>query len=171
MAGKELNKLSYGLYVTGVRDEANDRVTGHICDAVAQLSMGEKPQVVVSIMNKNYTKDCIEKSGEFTLSVLPDTVDPFVIGNFGFQSGKDVSKWPNVPHNVVDGLPILCEAVSYVRLKVIDKRVMDSHTAFFCEAIGGEVLHEDKTPLIYADYFKELKDLVMAAFTAFKEAQ
>jgi flavin reductase (DIM6/NTAB) family NADH-FMN oxidoreductase RutF len=171
MAGNELNKLSYGLYVTGVKDEANGRLSGHICDAVCQLSMGETPQVVVSIMKGNYTRECIEQTGEFTLSVLPETVDPFVIGNFGFQSGREVDKWPNVPHSVIDGLPVLSEAISYVRLKVIDKRVMESHTAFFCEPIGGSVLHDDKTPLLYADYFKELKNLVMEAFTAFKEAQ
>jgi flavin reductase (DIM6/NTAB) family NADH-FMN oxidoreductase RutF len=168
MAGKELSKLSYGLYVTGVWDKTNGRLTGHIVDAVAQLSMGDNPIVVVSVMNQNHTRECVENVNEFTLSVLPEDVDPFVIGNFGFQSGRDADKWTQVPHTIVDGLPYLNEAVSYIRFKVVDKRVMNTHTAFFCEPIGGEVLHEEKTPLIYADYFKGLKDKVFEAFSAHK---
>jgi flavin reductase (DIM6/NTAB) family NADH-FMN oxidoreductase RutF len=154
-----------------VRDDVNDRFAGFIIDAVAQISMGETPTVLISVMNKNYSKDCIDKAGLLNLSVLPEDVDPFVIANFGFQTSKDVEKWPNVPHSLQGGLPVLNSAVSWVQLKVTEKRVMDTHTAFFCTPIEAEVLAAGKTPLIYADYFTKLKDATLQAFKAFKEKQ
>jgi len=156
--------LTYGLYVTSVWDEANGRFGGHVIDAVAQLSMGEPPTVVASVLNTCYTQSLIEKEGVFSLSILPANVDPFVIANFGFQCGRDVSKWENVPHTLREGLPALDEAVAWVKFQVIDKRVMDTHMAFFCNPVAIEALHPDKEPLRYADYFTKLKAPAMAAF-------
>jgi flavin reductase (DIM6/NTAB) family NADH-FMN oxidoreductase RutF len=166
-----LFKLTYGLYVIGVKDEANDRPGGFIIDAVAQISMDDEPTVIVSVMNKNYSKENIDKQGVFNLSILPEDVDPFVIANFGFQTSKEVDKWVNVPHTLKAGLPVLDSAIAWVQFKVIDKRVMGTHTAFFCTPVDAEVLADGKNPLIYADYFSKLKDKTMQAFREFKEKQ
>ena len=164
-----LQKISYGLYIISVNDKTNDRNAGFVIDAVAQISMGETPTVIFSVMNKNYCKDCIDKEGIFNFSVLPEDVDPFIIANFGFQTSKEVDKWANIQHSIKFGLPIIDEAISCAQFKVIDKRVMDTHTTFFCNPVEAEVLNPEKTPLIYADYFTKLKGPVMDAFKAFKE--
>jgi flavin reductase (DIM6/NTAB) family NADH-FMN oxidoreductase RutF len=122
-------------------------------------------------MNKNYSKGCIAEQGVFNLSILPEDVDPFVIANFGFQSSKDVAKWENVPHTERAGLTTLDSAVAWTQFRVIDKRVMGTHTAFFCVPVEVEYLNKDKEPLRYADYFTKLKDPAMAAFAAWKQGQ
>jgi flavin reductase (DIM6/NTAB) family NADH-FMN oxidoreductase RutF len=169
MDTQALTKLSYGLYTVSVEDPANARPAGFIIDAVAQISMDDPPTVIVSVMNRNYSKDCIAEAGVFNLSVLPADVDPFLIANFGYQSSKDVAKWANVPHTIRAGLPVPDCAVSWAQLKVIDKRVMGTHTSFFTQPVEAELLVPDGQPLLYADYFKELKTKAMDAFTAWKE--
>lgn len=164
-------KLTYGLHVVGATDAENGRSCGFIIDAVCQLSMGDEPVVVFSVMNGNYTKDCILKERVFNLSILPDDVDPFIIANFGYQSSKNVSKWNNVDYEIKAGLPVIPSAVSWAQLKVLDHRVFDTHTAFFCTPLEAEYLNAEKTPLRYADYFTQFKDRAFAAFQAYKEKQ
>jgi flavin reductase (DIM6/NTAB) family NADH-FMN oxidoreductase RutF len=165
-------KLTYGLYVISVADALNGgRPAGFVIDAVCQVSMGEEPLVLCSVMNKNYSKGCIAQEGVFNLSVLPVDVDPFVLANFGFQSSKDVAKWENVAHELRNGLPVLPRAVSWAQLKVKDSRVLDTHTAFFCVPTEAGYLNEEKEPVRYADYFTKLKEPAFAAFQAFKEKQ
>jgi len=162
-------KLTYGLHVISVKDaEHGGRPAGFVIDAVCQLSMGEEPLVVFSVMNKNYSKDCIAKEGVFNFSILPVDVDPFIIANFGFQSSKDVSKWDNVEHEIKAGLPVLPSAISWAQFNVKDIRVLDTHTAFFCVPVEIEYLNKDKEPVRYADYFTKLKAPAFAAFEAFK---
>ena len=62
-----LYKLTHGLYVLGARDE--NRFAGSIVDAVMQVA--NKPvAIALSCSNGSYTKQCIEKDGVFSLSVL-----------------------------------------------------------------------------------------------------
>ena len=93
-----LFKLYYGLYVVGVQGEG--KFGGCIVDAVMQIEAGDKPVIMLSSLKKNQTNTLIKKSGEFTLSILAATVDPFVVANFGFQSGCDADKCANVAHSV-----------------------------------------------------------------------
>jgi flavin reductase (DIM6/NTAB) family NADH-FMN oxidoreductase RutF len=163
--------LTYGLYVISVRDPEQDRIAGFVIDAVCQISSGNEPIVLCSVMNKNYSKTCILQEGVFNLSVLPDDVDPFILANFGFQSSKDVSKWDNVVFELKEGLPIIPEAVAWTQMKVKDIREMETHTAFFCEPSIAEYLNMEKNPVRYADYFTKLKNPAFAAFQAFKAEQ
>ena len=162
-------KLTYGLHVIGVKDSLNGgRFAGFVIDAVCQVSSGQEPVVLCSVMNKNYSKDCIERERVFNLSVLPDDIDPFVLANFGFQSSKDVSKWDNVAYELKQGLPIIPAAITWTQMNVTDIKVFDTHTAFFCVPSVAEYLNEEKNPVRYADYFTTLKDPAFAAFQAYK---
>jgi flavin reductase (DIM6/NTAB) family NADH-FMN oxidoreductase RutF len=168
MDKKALEKFSYGLYVLGVKSDKG-YYGGCIIDAVAQLDMAEKPTVVCSSMKQNESNRLVHKFGEFTLSVLPEDVDPFVIANFGFQSARDVEKWPNVDFVEKDGLPYLAKAISHVRLRVTDAIELSTHTAFVCETVDAFLGEAGGAPLIYADYFTKLKDAAMTAFSDFKK--
>ena len=165
-------KLTYGLHVISVIDTpGGGRFAGFIIDAVCQVSMGEEPFVLFSVMNKNYSKDCIAREKVFNLSTLPDDVDPFILANFGFQSSRDVSKWDNVNFELREGLPVIPSAVTWAQLEVRDLREFDTHTAFFCVPKAAEYLNEEKEPLRYADYFTKLKGPAFAAFQEFKARQ
>lgn len=159
-----LFKLSYGLYVVGVKN--GDSFGGCVVDAFMQATAGDAPSVILACMNGNLTAELIEKYGEFTVSVLVENVDPFVLGNFGFQSSRDADKWANVPHHDMGGLPVLNGCAAYLRCRVTETKPMSTHKIFICsveDAVTGE-----GEPLIYGDYHKKLKGAVAAAFNEFK---
>jgi flavin reductase (DIM6/NTAB) family NADH-FMN oxidoreductase RutF len=166
MSQLALDKITYGLYVTGVQD--TNWYGGNIIDAFMQTTM-VPPTIMYSAMNKNRTTEIILEKGEFTVSALPADVHPFYIANFGFQSSRKVDKWANVPYEVVDGLPVLKDAAAYFRLKVIDSRNLQTHTLFYCEVV--DAWPGEKDPLIYADYRKSMKPLAMSSFLEFQKTQ
>lgn len=159
-----LNKITYGLFVTGVQDTS--WYGGNIIDAFMQVTV-EPATVMYSAMKKNRASEIILEKGEFTVSVLPFDVHPFVIANFGFQSSRKVDKWANVPYDVVDGLPVLRDAAAYYRCKVIDSRDLGTHTLFYCEVL--DTWMGEKESLIYADYQKSMKGAATASFMEFNK--
>jgi flavin reductase (DIM6/NTAB) family NADH-FMN oxidoreductase RutF len=169
MEEKALYKLSYGLYVTGV--ETENGLGGSVVDSVAQVSHGDPPRVAFGSMNRNFTTESIRRTGEFTLSVLGQDVDPFVIANFGFQSARDpaVKKWDNVAHTISDGLPVLDGAIAFVRLGVEEIITYDTHTLFLCAVKDAQLGEDGADPLLYAEYLQGRKDEVFAAFDRYKK--
>jgi len=165
MDQKALWNISYGLYVVGTKFDG--KFAGCIVDAFIQSTSSPVPTVILCSIQQNHTNAAIKQTGEFTVSILGTDVDPFVIGNFGFQSCRNEDKWANVPHQVKDGLPVLDKAVAYLRCKVTDAKELSTHTAFFCEVTDAWLGEGD--PLIYGNYQKEMKTRTMEAFKAFKE--
>ncbi len=165
MDNSALHKLSYGLYIAGARH--GDRLAGSVVDAVMQAAM-TPPVIALSSMKQNFSNEAVHETGEFTLSVLPTTVDPFVIANFGFQSSRNVDKWGNVPFELRDGLPVLSGCLSYMRCRVTQTVEYPSHTLFLAEAQDAW-LGQAGEPLLYASYFSDLKTQVISAFKAYQE--
>ncbi len=164
MDSKALYKISYGLYVVGTKIDGE--YAGCVVDALIQSTSAPVPTVILCSIQKNQTNTAIKQTGAFTVSILGTDVDPFVIGNFGFQSGRDTDKWSNVPHKIADGLPVLEKAVAYLRCKVTDMKELSTHTAFFCEVT--DAWQGEGAPLIYGDYQKDMKSQTMEAFKAFR---
>jgi len=167
MDEKALYKISYGLYVLGI--QADNYFGGCVIDAVAQVSGGQSPVIILGSMNNNLTNRLIKDKKEFTLSVLPENVNPFVVANFGFQSAKDADKWANVPHTVKDGLPVLDGAVAYFRCRMTEAKELATHTAFFCEVTDAWQGENSAKPLIYGDYQRGMKSAAVEAFKTFKD--
>ena len=89
MDTKALSKLTYGLYVVGTK--CGDKFGGCVVDAVMQTTT--QPQTLVICCNQgSRTRECIEETKEFTLSVLSETTNPFIIGNFGFHIAEALYK-------------------------------------------------------------------------------
>ncbi len=85
------HKLSYGVYVITSWGDGG-KPTG--CTANSAMQVTSKPATVaVSINHDNYTNECIKNSGRFAINILGEQSDPFIIGNFGFKSGKDEDKF------------------------------------------------------------------------------
>lgn len=165
MEEQALFKLSYGLYVTGVKTQ--EGFGGCIVDAVMQVTSKAPFLMMLGSMNHTYTNSVLKQTGELTLSVLPKDVDPFVIANFGFQSARNVpNKWGNVPHTMAHGLPVLTQTSAWLKMKVLDARELSTHTVFTCE-VEDAVLGSGE-PLLYGDYQAEMKPAVMEAFKQFK---
>lgn len=161
-----LYSLTHGLYILGAVD-AKGRLVGSTVDAVMQVA--NKPLVIaLSCNNNSYTKECIEQSGVFSLSVMGKTVDPFVVANFGFQSSRIVDKWNNVDYKLCNGLPFLSENIAELHCKVLQKIIYDSNTLFTAEVTGCSKTTGGE-PLTYFDYRSSFKTDVMKSFEEFKK--
>ena len=168
MEERALYKITQGLYVLSCVD-GDERFVGCTVDAVMQASF--KPTLVaISCLNTNYTRECIEKKGEFGLSVLGKDVDPFIVANFGFQSGRTIDKWNNVKFYVEDGLPYVEGNIATIKATVLEKKVFESHTMFIAEVCGCKN-NRDADILTYTDYRDYFKTDVLDAMEKFKAKQ
>jgi flavin reductase (DIM6/NTAB) family NADH-FMN oxidoreductase RutF len=163
-----LAKLSCGLYVVGVK--ASQWFGGCVVDAVVQADGGEPPILIISCLKNNLTNELLKAEKEFTLSVLPENVEPFVIANFGLQSARTANKWQNVPHTIKEGLPVLRSAAAYLRCQVTENKKLLEHTVFFCSVLDAWPGSPAK-PLIYADYRQNLQPAAREAWRKFQEEQ
>jgi len=161
-----LTKLSYGLYVTGVKNR--EGFGGCVVDAFMQTTEAPATAVLCS-MQRSLSNALIKEHSAFTLSVLPTVVDPMVIANFGFQSARAADKWAHVAHTMRGGLPVLACACAGLLLQVTDARELSTHTLFFCDIEDAWMREGD--PLLYADYQRALKPATMAAFQALRQKQ
>ena len=164
MDTKAFRSMTYGVYVIGVKN--GDGYGGCVVDALAQISSGSSPTVVLGAMKENYTTELIKRAHEFTVSVVPATIDPLTIAIFGFQSARDSEKWGNVEHSIKDGLPVLTDAVAYMRLRVNAAREFETHTAFTCDTIDAWLGDVSKKPLVYNDYYGAMRQASKDAFDA-----
>ena len=112
MKDETLFNLSYGMYAIGVKNDK--RVSACIVNTVFQVT-NTPNQIAISMNRNNYSHECIEKEGIFTVSVLSEDTSGAVIGALGFNSGRDTDKLKNIRHKIlVEGLP----AVSYTHLSL-----------------------------------------------------
>lgn len=162
-----LFKLTHGLYILGARD--GDRLVGSIVDGVMQVA--NKPLVIaLSCHNRSYTKECIETSGKFSLSVLCQTINPFIVANFGFQTSRTVDKWDKVDYFIDNNLPYLSQNLAMIEAEVIQTVVYDSNTLFLAE-VKNSCNQDQGKPLTYNDYRDYFKDDVIKSFNEYKQKQ
>lgn len=145
--------LSYGVYVVSTAD--GERPTGCIANSAMQIT-SSPATIAVSMNHDNYTNSCIEKSGKFALSILSEQSDPGIIGQFGFQSGKDVNKFDSVKHTIKEGIAVVDDSCGYIVCKIIDKMETSTHTVFLGEVIDGDTL-EAAPAMTYAYYHNVVK--------------
>jgi len=145
--------LSYGVYIISTLD--GERPTGCVANSVMQIT-SSPATIAVSMNHDNYTNSCIEKTGQFAVSVLTEQSDPGLIGKFGFQSGKDVNKFDGVDALEKEGISVISDACGYLVCKVINKMETSTHTVFLGEVIAADVL-KDEPAMTYSYYHKVVK--------------
>lgn len=146
--------MSYGVYVVSTMDQ--ERPVGCIANSIMQIT-SSPATVAVSMNHDNYTNSCIKTSGMFAFSILSEQSDPGLIGNFGFQSGKDVDKFAHTAYDMVEGMPVVKDSCGYVVCKVIDTMETSTHTVFLGEVIEGDVYEGAADAMTYAYYHKVVK--------------
>lgn len=152
-----LFKLTHGLYILGAKD--GDRYVGSVVDAVMQAA--NQPVVIcLACANTSYTKECIEKTNEFSLSVLGKDINPSVISNFGFQSSRKINKWDAVNFYDQDNLPYIDNNIATVTCKVMQKIIYESNTVFLAEVVDCSN-NRDEEVLTYGDYRNYFKIKVL----------
>lgn len=152
-----LLKLTYGLYVVGVKN--GDGFGGCVVDAVMQTTVSPCTLVLCS-SKTSLTCQRIGENKEFTLSVLPVDADPAVIARFGFQSARTADKWADTPHDLMGGLPVLKEAAARLRCRVTESKELSTHILYFCDVEEAE--DGPSKALSYTDYRDNWKDKMTA---------
>lgn len=145
--------LSYGVYIAGTMNEG--KPTGCVANSAMQVT-STPATIAVSINHGNFTHDCIEKSGMFSLSIMPENTDASLIGRFGYQSGRDTDKYEGIDFQYVEGMPVISSSCGHFVCRVINKMESETHTVFLGEVISYDVLQEG-TPMTYSYYHKVLK--------------
>jgi len=166
MDDKALFSIPCGLFVVGAR--CGEGHSGCIVDAFIQ-STAFPASVILCSQKQTRTNECIRETGEFSVSVLREDVDPLVIAMFGFQSTRHIQKWPHVPHAMRRGLPVLQSVAAWYVCNVLVAHDLGTHTLFHCGLLEAEL--GEGVPLTYGHYRAHLRQATAAAFQAFKKAQ
>lgn len=150
-----LQKLSYGLFVLTAREGEKDN--GCIVNTVMQLTDTPK-QIMVGVNKNNYTHDMIKRTGIFNVSVLTQEATFWIFQHYGFQSGRDVDKFQNIPEfRTQNGIRYVEGCTNAVLSgKVISTVDCGTHTLFIAEVVDAHML--SATPSVtYQYYFDHIK--------------
>jgi Conserved protein/domain typically associated with flavoprotein oxygenases, DIM6/NTAB family len=149
-----LFKISYGLYVvcSGNKEHGN----GFICNTVMQVT-ADPVQLAVCCNKNNYTAEFIAHSGVLSISVLPESVSPELIGTFGYQSGRDKDKLQgfDVSYGTNDVPVLVSEAIATIEGKVKHTIDVGTHLIYICEITEATLL-SNANPITY-DYYRKIK--------------
>lgn len=155
MNQKAFFQLSYGLYVAAAK--ADSKMNGCIINTVTQIT-DEPKQVAVAINKKNLTCDLVQKSGMLSISVLSESAPFSLFQHFGFQSGRDVDKFVDVPFQMTrQELPYLKEhTAAYFDCKVVSSQDLGTHMLFIALVTDADVISDEK-PMTYSYYHEFVK--------------
>ncbi len=143
-----MQTISTGVYVIGVSD--GDRTNAFTASSVIPVSF--KPVMVAITVGIDHASRPLLRSGKaFTINVLKnDQID--LAGHFGTVSGRDADKLGDVRWRPgLNGAPILLEALAYLECERLDMVPAGDHELVLGEVIGGELLANGATPLLYRD--------------------
>ncbi len=148
-------KISYGLYV--ISSEHEGIKSGYVANTAFQVT-SEPPQIAISCNKNNFTCHLIERSGQFSISILNQASKADIIGLFGYKSGTDINKFEKAEFIYSKAsTPVLTQdCIAWFDCRV--KQVVDtgSHLLFIGEIIENELLDKDAEPLTYA-YYRDVK--------------
>ena len=151
---KAFYALSYGLYIVASKKE--ERINGQTANTVFQIS-NDPSTIAISINKGNLTREFIQESGRFTVSVLAQDTPLSLIGKFGFRTGREVDKFAGFTYKTTaNGLPYLIDhALAFFEAGVIQETDAGTHIIFIGEIAEAEVLQEG-VPMTYA-YYQQAK--------------
>lgn len=155
MDNNALFKLSYGLFVLTARQDGKDN--GCIINTVMQVTDTPK-RIQVAVNKDNLTHDMIAATGVFNVSVLSEEAVFWVFSHYGFQSGRDVDKFANIPETRTENGIRYIEGCTNAVIsgKVVQSIDCGTHTLFLAEVTDAKVL--DQAPsMTYQYYFDHVK--------------
>ena len=155
MDNKAFNKLSYGLFVLTARQAGKDN--GCIINTVGQIT-ADPAKIQICVNKQNYTHDMIMATGEFNVSILTEEAVFWIFQHYGFQSGRDVDKFANIPEaRTANGIRYVEGCTNAVISgKVISAIDCGTHTLFIADVTDAVTLSDEKS-VTYQYYFDHIK--------------
>ena len=138
--------------------EENGRDNGCIVNTAVQVA-SLPTRLAVSVQKGNLTREMVEKSGRFCVSVLTEDVPFETIRHFGMQSGRDTDKFADFVgfERSDNGLIYLTEHTNAMfSCKVVEKLDLGSHMMFIGEVTESRKLGGGAS-CTYAHYHKSIK--------------
>ena len=150
-----LRNLSYGLFVLTAKEDQDNGCIINTCVQVAN----DPTRIAISCQSENLTKEMIQRTGVFNVSVLTEDVPFETIRHFGMQTGREVNKldaWKDAKRSHNGLLYITENTNAFVSCKVVDKKDLGSHMLFIGEVTESKVL-KPAPSCTYAHYHKAIK--------------
>lgn len=159
-AGQIMKAMPKGILLTTASDSEVNTMTigwGAMC-----VEWG-KPIFIAYVRESRYTKEMLEKNGEFTVNVPINGCDSKILGYCGRMSGRDVNKIKELHLVLEDGekvsVPGIKELPLTLECKVIYKQEQpveqipadakdryyhhgDAHTAYYGEIVNAYLITE-----------------------------
>ena len=151
MDKKAMYKLSYGLFVLTAKEA--DKDNGCIINTAIQAA-SEPNQVSICVNKLNHTHDMIQRTGEFTVSILSQNASFDLFKHFGFQTGREVDKFADFTACArgANGIYYINEGTNaYISVKVTKTEDLGSHTMFIGTVTDMEVL--SGVPSVTYEYY------------------
>ena len=154
---KAFNKFSYGVEVLTTRVDGRDY--GCIINTAGQVAAGDPKKITISCIKKNHTCDMVAKAGRFNISILTEDAPYSLFQRFGFQSGRDVDKFADVPYddrmaNGIRYVPTYTNAV--LSCEVIDVKDLETQTLYIANVVEAKVL-SNAPSCTYSYYHAHIK--------------
>lgn len=148
-------KISYGLYIISSSD--GNKYNGYIANTAFQVT-ATPPQLAISCNTNNYTCKLIEKSKQFSVSILNQNAKAETIGLFGYKSGQSIKKFDSIVYtNAKSGTPVVIEdCIAWFDCKVNQIIDVGTHKLFIAEIVENILLDAEGKPLTY-DYYRNVK--------------
>ncbi len=107
----------------------------------------------------NLTREIIEKTGKFNLSVLTEDLPFETVQHFGMRSGRDANKFNGfgaVKRSANDLYYVTENTNAFFSCKVLEKMNLGSHQLFIADVTESAVLSKEPS-CTYAHYHKAIK--------------
>ncbi len=140
----------HGVYIIGAKQ--GDKVNGMSVAWVSQCSFSPK-MVSVAISPERFTYELIEGTGRFSVCLLSkEQID--IAKKFGLSSGRNLDKFQGVDYELVEGVPVLTDCLSWLVCRVEGKMEVGDHYLFAGRIIKARRVKEGD-PLVFhwEDYF------------------
>lgn len=141
--------------------EEDGRDNGCIVNTAVQVA-SLPTRLAISVQKGNRTREMVEQSGKFNVSVLTEDVPFETIRHFGMQSGRDTDKFADFVgfERSGNGLVYLTEHTNAMfSCRVVEKLDLGSHMMFIGEVTESRKLGTG-TSCTYAHYHKAIKSKV-----------
>ena len=164
MDKKAMYKLSYGLFVLTAKEEGKDN--GCIINTAIQAA-SDPNQVSICVNKLNHTHDMIQRTGEFTVSILSQNASFDLFKHFGFQTGREVDKFTDFTACArgANGIYYINDGTNaYISVKVTKTEDLGSHTMFIGTVTDMEVL-SGVPSVTYEYYLNNIKPKPQAVST------
>ncbi len=138
-----------------------EKDNGCIINTAVQVA-SDPTKIAVSVQKGNYTREIIEKTGKFNVSVLTEDVPFDTIRHFGMQSGRETDKFADFKacDTAFNGVKYITENTNaFFSCKVEHSKDLGSHVLFVGEVTEARILGRQPS-CTYAHYHKAIKPKV-----------